>query len=136
MNHDLKPSLSNSFPQSYEHAKMELNLIFLPNHVRKIKRRTSSSYLLNDLTLVVARTKIFEIDDLLNVSLHNMEELRLNIVPQRRARVTSSRNSLRTFSLMVVTLLMCWRARNILLPNSGKTILINCQKITFRDSKQ
>ena len=40
----------------------------------------------------------------------------------KRARVISLRHSLRTFSSIMVALLICWRARDMLVPNCANTI--------------
>lgn len=43
----------------------------------------------------------------------------------RSARVISLRQSFKTFSSMIVALLICWRAREMLPPNCASTIFTN-----------
>ena len=45
----------------------------------------------------------------------------------KRARVISLRHSLRTFSSIMVALLICWRARDMLVPNCANTIFASSE---------
>ncbi|KAL6981342.1 hypothetical protein U1Q18_022971 [Sarracenia purpurea var. burkii] len=79
-------------------------------------------------------SEIFEIDVLLNVGLHIEDDLKMNIGLKE-----SSHDLVKAFieDLLVDDCRIAHVPESVRYapPNSGKTILMNCQKITFRDLK-